>query len=193
MPSTETSEDTWRAAEVEVIHDAMLKTNGGPIDTAALAQYFGLNEPDKDELENDEEAKKLSKDMKEQRTLVKKMMLARASLAGAIADKDNATALTFDEAVKELKQWVSADKLDDDKEKVKLAITLAKHARICQSKKATAMSILLKAKKDLSGKELKEVDEELIKVYGLFEGMEYLIENSKESIQSRFPALKRGV
>jgi len=193
VPSTETSEDTWRAAEVEVIHDAMLKTNGGPIDTAALAQYFGLNEPDKDELENDEEAKKLSKDMKEQRTLVKKMMLARASLAGAIADKDNATASTFDEAVKELKQWVSADKLDDDKEKVKLAITLAKHARICQSKKATAMSILLKAKKDLSGKELKEVDEELIKVYGLFEGMEYLIENSKESIQSRFPALKRGV
>jgi len=193
VPSTETSEDNWRAREVELIHNAMQKTNDGPIDTTSLAQYFGLNEPDKDELEDDEEAKKLNKDMKEQRKALKKILLERASLAGAIADKDKSTVAGFDEVVRELKQWVSSDKLDDDKEKVKLAITMARHARICQNKKATAISILLKAKKDLSGKGLRQVDEEVQKVYDLFDGMEHLSENSKEGIQSRFPVLKRGV
>merc|ERR1712161_43382 len=107
--------------------------------------------------------------MQEQRKALKKILVERARLAGSIADKDTTKGNEFDEAVMEPKQWVSAG--DDDKEKVKLAIILARHARICQDKKASSISILLKAKKDLSGKELKQVDEELMKVYGLFDGM----------------------
>ncbi|KAL7541337.1 hypothetical protein ACHAXR_010827 [Thalassiosira sp. AJA248-18] len=194
VPSTETGEDKWRAIEVELVYNAAQKKNNGPIDQVSLAQYFGLNEPDKDELEDNEEAKLLNKDMKEQRSALKKILLARAVVAGNIADKDASAVDAFDQAVKEMKKWVSADNLDDDKDKLKLAITLSKHSRLCQKKKATAISILLKAKKDLPVvKGLKQVDEELIKVYDLLDGMKHLSENLKEEIQSRFPVVKRGV
>mmetsp|Transcript_1182 Transcript_1182/g.2304 ORF Transcript_1182/g.2304 Transcript_1182/m.2304 type:complete len:174 (-) Transcript_1182:170-691(-) len=169
------------------------KTNNGPIDSISLAQYFGLNEPDKDELEDDEEAMTLNKDMKEQRIALKKILLARADIAGNIADKDASAVDEFDSAVKELKKWVCIANLDDDKEKVQLSITLAKHSRLCQNKKATAISILLKAKKDLSGKGLRQVDEELLKVFGLCDGMEHLSENLKEGVHGLFPVVKRSV
>eukprot|EP00585_Thalassiosira_rotula_P001363 CAMPEP_0196147344 /NCGR_PEP_ID=MMETSP0910-20130528/25203_1 /TAXON_ID=49265 /ORGANISM="Thalassiosira rotula, Strain GSO102" /LENGTH=1458 /DNA_ID=CAMNT_0041409743 /DNA_START=91 /DNA_END=4467 /DNA_ORIENTATION=- len=193
VPSTELSEEKWRAKEVELVYNAMQNTNDGPINATTLAQYFGLNEPDKDELEADDEAKKLNKEMKEQRKLLRKTLLSRAALAGDIADKDLSAEAGLSEAVTELKKWVSAACLENDKEKVKLAIILARHARICQRKKATAVSILLKAKKDLSGKDLKQVDEELIKVYGLFDGMGHVGDNLKEGILAHFPVLKRGV
>eukprot|EP00579_Thalassiosira_antarctica_P031827 CAMPEP_0201996586 /NCGR_PEP_ID=MMETSP0905-20130828/3752_1 /ASSEMBLY_ACC=CAM_ASM_000554 /TAXON_ID=420261 /ORGANISM="Thalassiosira antarctica, Strain CCMP982" /LENGTH=37 /DNA_ID= /DNA_START= /DNA_END= /DNA_ORIENTATION= len=37
MPSTESNEDMWRAKEVELIYNAMHKTNNGPIDSISLA------------------------------------------------------------------------------------------------------------------------------------------------------------
>ena len=194
VPDTaETSEDEWRAGEVELVYLVMQKTNNGPIDQSSLAQYFGVNEPDKDDLEDDEEAKTLNEEMKEQRDVLRKILLARTVLAGNIADKDASRADGLDKAMKELKQWVSIGSLKDDKEKIQLSIVLAKHSRICQNKKAAAISILLKAKKDLSGNGLKEVDEELVKVFGLFEGMDHLSENLKEGIQCHFPVVKRGV
>ena len=199
MPSDETEEDeaddedVWRLSEVELLYNAMQKANGGPIDVASLAQYFGINSPDEGDLEDDEEAKTLNKEMNEQRDALKKILLERAALAGRVADKNAAGVDTFDQAVKELKKWVSPDNLKDDEEKIKLSVTLAKHGRLCQSKDATAISILLKAKKDLTGKSLKQIDEELLKVYDCCEGMCNLSVNLKEEMDRRFPALKRGV
>ena len=193
VPSTETNEDVWRAKEVELVYNSMQKPNGGPIDVTSLAQYFGVNEPDKDELDDVEDAKTLNKDMKEQRTALKKILLSRTGLPGNIADKDTSAADKFDQAVKEMKKWVDGGNLDDDKDKLQLSIIPSRHARICHEKKATAISILLKAKKDLTGKDLKQVEVEEMKVYGLCDGMEHLIENMKEGIQSRFPTVKRGV
>eukprot|EP00986_Skeletonema_menzelii_P015272 scaffold11389_cov138-Skeletonema_menzelii.AAC.1 len=151
LPDGETdSEDQVRLAEVEKVYNQSLTENGGPIDPLALAQYFGLNEPDKDELDTDDEAKELNEGMKEKRDALRKIILERASLCGVVADKDSAEVSRFDNAVKELKQWSNLESLKDEDEKIKLTITLARHARICQEKKALAMSLLLKAKKDLS-------------------------------------------
>jgi len=193
MPSSETNEDEWRAREVELVHNSMLIANGGPIDTSTLAQYFGLNEPDKDELDDDAEAKALDKEMKEQRDLLKRVLLSRAALAGKIAEESESGVNGFDQAVKEMKKWVKVDNLKEEEDKAKLSIAVAEHARICQNRKAMAISILMKAKKDLSGKYLKEVDEELVKLYGSYEGMSHLSENAKEAIHSRFPKVKRGI
>ena len=79
-PGSGLDEDQVRAAEVEQVYNDAMKSNGGPIDVSALAQYFGLNEPDKDELDADDEAKDLNKEMKEQRDVLKKILLARASV-----------------------------------------------------------------------------------------------------------------
>lgn len=193
MPSTETNEDEWRAKEVELIYDAMKKENGGPVDQMILAQYFGLKEPESDELEEDKETKKRDKEMKEQRTALKKTLLARAVISGKIADKEGLAKDKFDEVVKDLKKWVIVDDLDDDKQKLEFLVTMAKHARICQDKKATALSILLKAKKDHSGKDVRQVIEELVKVYELYDGMDHLIANLNEEIHCRFPVAKHGV
>jgi len=190
---TNEDEDKWRLKEVQLVIDSMQKTNTGPIDLIALAQYFGVNEPDKDELEDDEEAKTLDKEMKEQRKAYRKALLARADIGGKIADKDSSSVDEFDLAVKELKKWVSVANLDDDKEKIKHSITLAKHARICQNKHVTTISILLKAKKDLSGKGLEQVNDELMKAYGTLDGAQHLRECLNEEIQNRFPVVKRSV
>ena len=183
-------EHAYRAKRVEAVYNLILKQNGGPIDVAALAQYFGMNVSD--DMDDDEDAKKLNKDMKEQRDLLRKVLLERASLLGAVADKGD-DAASFDAAVVDMKKWVTKDSLKDDKEKVKLVLALARHLRICKDKKASAIAVLLKAKKDCSGKEQKEIDEELLKVYGQCEGMEHMSSNLKDSIYARFPVMKRGV
>ena len=189
-PETEKDNETsWRAKAVDAVYADGKKA----IDTAALAQYFGTNEPDKDELDEDKEAKELNKEMKEQRDFLRKVLLARASLAGTLADEDSSLADQFAEAVKELKTWVKADVVKDDKDKVKLTLLNARHSRICKGKVASAIAALVKAKKDFTGKELKQVNEELIKVYGLCEGMEHLALNGKENMYAQYPSFKRSI
>jgi len=188
------NEDQVRLAEVEKVYNQSLKENGGPIDPLALAQYFGLNEPDKDELDADDEAKELNKDMKEKRDALKKILLERASLCGIVADKDSAEVSQFEKAVKDLKQWSSVESLKDDDEKIKLAITLARYARICQEKMSLAISLLLKAKKDLSsGKNLKLLDDELLSLFDVVDGMSHVKENLNEGLYCRHPVFKRNV
>lgn len=187
-------EDKVRASEVEQVYNHAMKSNGGPIDVSALAQYFGLNEPDKDELDADDEAKDLNKEMKEQRDVLKKILLARASLYGSLATKDSSEVSRFGETVKELKQWVKLDNLKDDDEKITFTITLVRHASICQDKKALAISLLLKAKKDISsGKKLKKLDEELLVLFDSVDGMSHVKENLQEGIYYRYPVFKRNV
>ena len=187
-------EDQAKLARVEGVYNQSLKENSGPIDPLALAQYFGMNEPDKEELDADEEAKELNREMKEKRDILRKILFERASLSGVVAGKDSSKVSEFEQAVKEFKQWGSQESLKDDDEKIKLAITLARHARICQEKNALAISLLLKAKKDLSsGKNLKHLDDELLLLFDSIDGMSHLTENLKEGLYYRYPVFKRNV
>jgi hypothetical protein len=193
LPPSQANENKWRAQEVEKVLDAMQKANGGPIDDAVLAQYFGLNMPDEDELKENKEMKKLKKNMEEQRKALRAALFARASVCGDIAVDDTSSVDTFDESVKELKKWVGEPSdLADDNGKVKLAITLARHAMLCQDKKATAISFLLKARKEHPDG-YKEFTSELTRAYASVEGMDHLIHNSNDQIYSRFPVADQGV
>eukprot|EP00985_Skeletonema_marinoi_P028303 scaffold24486_cov136-Skeletonema_marinoi.AAC.1 len=60
---------------------------GGQFDTNSYA-----------ELDADDEAKELNKDMKEKRDALKKILLERASLCGIVADKDYAEVSQFEKA-----------------------------------------------------------------------------------------------
>ena len=76
-----------------------LMAGGGQFDTNS---YAGKNNPTqlsfssedynqiRQELDADDEAKELNKDMKEKRDALKKILLERASLCGIVADKDYA-------------------------------------------------------------------------------------------------------
>jgi len=133
--------------------------------------------------------------MKEQRSALKKILLSRALISSKVVEKDDTSSSAvsdeLDRAVKEMKRWVAkADHLDDDEDKSQLSIILARHA-ISQDKKSTALSILLKARKDLDGKELKQIDEEVVKLYVLFGDMDHLVQNMKESIEARYPTKPR--
>mmetsp|Transcript_21421 Transcript_21421/g.48358 ORF Transcript_21421/g.48358 Transcript_21421/m.48358 type:complete len:1362 (-) Transcript_21421:42-4127(-) len=189
-PETEKDDETsWRARAVGAVYADGKKA----IDTASLAQYFGTNAPDKDELDEDKDAKDRDKEMKEQRDFLRKVLLSHAFLAGILADEDSSFSDQFAEAVKELKTWVKADVVKDDKDKVKLTLVNARHARICKGKVASAIAALIKAKKEFNGKELKQINEELIKVYGLGEGMEHLVLNGKDTMYAQYPSFKRSI
>jgi tripeptidyl-peptidase-2 len=188
-------EEQYRVEQIEKLYNASQKINGGPIDPLSIAQYFGLNELDKDELDASEEAKQLSKEMKEQRDLLNKMLLARASSYGIIAKSSGSTDLTlFDQSVKELKRWVKPESLKEDDDKVKLSVVLSRHALLCQEKVALALSLLLKYKKDItSGKSLRLLDDELLSLFDSVEYSHHLKENIQESLYHRYPILKRNV
>ena len=187
LPSNETNEQEWRAKEVEQVYNSLKIDNDGPVDEAALAQYFGLNQPDKDELEEDKEAKKLKKDMDDHKKILQKTLFARASILGEIASGGEGVD-EFDKSVKEMKKWVVAKDLEDS-DKIQLQILLARHANICLDKKATALSLLLKARKDLPEDGYKDITNEIMKIYESFEDMNHLFENANEDIQDRFPVL----
>ncbi len=192
LPSTESNEDEWRAKEIEEVYEAM---KDAPIDEIVLAQYYGINELDDEELNDDKDAKQLKKDMKEQRNFLQTILFSRAATFGKIAEaegkeKEAGTGVeAFDVAVKEMKKWVNVKDFDEESDKVLFWITLARHAKLCQLKKATALSILLKARKDLSDKAYKEITKEIIKIYESFEGMNHLVENANEEIFNRFPVI----
>jgi tripeptidyl-peptidase-2 len=187
LPSDETNEQEWRAKELEQVYNSLKIDNDGPVDEAALAQYFGLNQPDKDELEEDKEAKKLKEDMEDQKKILQKTLFARASILGEIAS-GGAGVDDFDKSVKEMKKWVGAKDLEAD-DKIQLQILLARHANICLDKKATALSILLKARKDLPEDGYKDITNEIMKIYESFEDMNHLFENANDDIHDRFPVL----
>lgn len=202
----------YRSNQVEKVYESMKSSTA--IDEGTLAQYFGLNQPSEDEMKEDEQAKKEKKDMEEQRKLLRNTLFARASLRGEVAimtHTTNSTSSTnsttnstiimdaFDEAVKDMKRWVKegGKDLDDEEDnKTHLPIVLARHARLCQNKKAMAISILLKARKDYTkGSSYKVITNELVKVYeSMMEGntttMDHLVENAKDDIHTRFPVVK---
>jgi hypothetical protein len=172
-----------------------LKSSDGPIDPTLLAQYFGLNEPDKDELDADDEAKELKQNMTEQHDFLKKMLLSRASIRGSLAanNTDPSDLSLFDKAVKDMKQWVKLENLKDDDEKINFTVTLSRHARLFQERQALALSLILKAKKDLTaGKNLRQLDDELLAILGSLEAS-HLQGNIQDSLHCRYPVIKRNV
>ncbi|KAL3940812.1 MAG: hypothetical protein SGARI_000835 [Bacillariaceae sp.] len=192
MPDSEKNEDEFRFKKVEMVYTSMQKENGGPIDQTVLAQYFGMKQPGGDELEEDADAKKLNNEMKEQKDALMKILLAKAVIAGKLAEKSSSKISEFEKAVKELKKWVALDDLKDQKQKIKFSITLAKYERICEKKTASAIATLMKSKKDLVGADVKQVTDELLQVFESCEGMDHLVTNLQEEIQTRFPVAKRS-
>ena len=190
-PSSVSDEHVWRSGELEQVYfNYTKKANGGPIDDATLAQYFGMNQPDEDELKDNKEAKKLKKDMTEQRKFLRKILFERSKIQGELAagDESSINIESFDNSVKEMKKWVGgASDIDGEDEKTEFSIILSRHARLCQNKKVTSISILLKATKDCSDKSYKELSNELLNVYESFGNMKHLIANSKDDLYNRFP------
>lgn len=100
----------------------------------------------------------------------------------------------FDDSVKVLKKWISGPgDLSEDKEKVNLDIILARHARFCQDKKGSAISILFKARKKYQNGLYKEITNELIGIYESMEGFDHLVENLKNSLLESFPVSKQKI
>jgi tripeptidyl-peptidase-2 len=195
LPDNLTSEDKYRSEEIEKVYNMSLKSSDGPIDPTLLAQYFGLNEPDKDELDADDEAKELKQNMTEQHDFLKKMLLSRASIRGSLAanNTDPSDLSLFDKAVKDMKQWVKLENLKDDDEKINFTVTLSRHARLFQERQALALSLILKAKKDLTaGKNLRQLDDELLAILGSLEAS-HLQGNIQDSLHCRYPVIKRNV
>jgi len=190
----EKNENQRRAQEIGKVKDAMMKANGGPIDEAILAQYFGVNVPNDDDIKNDEEAKKLKKEMNEQKKALKNVLLAMSVVYGKLAEIDESKIQEFDSSVKELKKWVSGiSDLNDDDDKLSLSIVFAQYARLCQKKTASALSNLIEARKKLKEGSYKDVTMEFIRIYESMEGAEHLVENEKNNIFDRFPVVKQGI
>jgi len=191
--NTTDEESKWRAEEVGKAKALMMATGGGPIDETVLAQYFGCNPPSEEELKDDKEAKELKKSMDEQRKLLRAALGAYSHALGKLADEDASKVDDFDAAVKDMKKWVGGPaNLADDDDKVKLAITLSRHARLCLDKKATAISMLLKARKENQKTgSYKDITNELIGVYKSLDGMDHMIDNAECDIFNRFPVAKQ--
>lgn len=206
------SETKWRALQVSNATDAMKSSNGGPIDEAAIAQYYGCNNPPPDEDDDDdekkEEAEKTKKEMEERRKAWRLALLAKA---GAWSDHvmstkksddsvDQSTATTggeeedkssFDSAVQEMKKWVSAaGDFSTDKEKVRHAVVMARHSIKCQGKPVSALSSLRKARKDLPAEFYKELTEEIVGILEGLDGVEYWRQLIAEDTAERFPKVK---
>ena len=195
IPDNITQEENYRLDEVDKVYNESQKVNGGPIDSTFLAQYFGLNSPDKDDLDADDKAKELHTEMCEQRDFMRKIVLSKAFIQSSIATNLSSRNLhSFDESIKELKQWVKLEDLKDDEDKIKFTITMARHANFFQKRKALALSVLLKSKKDTNycGKSMKLLDEELM---ALFDSAvdNHLRENIQETLYNCYPVLKRTV
>ena len=203
-PDDITNEKRWRATAVAAAVDAMSVAMGGPIDEAALAQYYGCNNPppddDADE-EAKEEAEKIKKEMDERRKAWRSALLTKAytwsdtvvNITGdeEASEEDKAA---MDAAVKELKKWVnSAGDLSDNKEKVRHAILLSRHTLICQGKRVGSLASLRKARKDLPPASYKELTEEILKVMEGVDGMEYWLHQIKEDNDGRFPTVKQQI
>jgi len=194
VPEDETDGEKWSAAEIEKVRSAMMAENGGPVDAAVLAQYFGLN-VDEEELKLDKDKKKLKKDMEEQRTALRAVLLAAADALGGRVNKadDTDAVAAFDASVGELKKWVGSGKdLAEDDDRAILAILTARHVRICRGRTAKAVEVLLAARKELGDGKHKVLTEELVTVYEKMDGLGHVVENERNDMFARFPVAKQG-
>jgi hypothetical protein len=141
-PSTGQAAEAMAAWRARVVGTAAGRIQSA-VDSAALAQYYGVAHDEADAAEGQAEAKELSKQMADKRKALRSALLARAATlappGGAAAALANRTAASnetpggaesgaapFAAAVREMKQWVDGpDALSTDDEKDTLALTLA--------------------------------------------------------------------
>jgi len=209
------NEYRWRVSSVAAAVNAMQSSFGGPIDEAAMAQYFGCNRPEPDEDDADDtvktEAKKIKKEMDDRRKAWRRALLSKAFLwsdaalfsrvkTSSIATSEE-TGLSeedkraFNTAVKDLKKWVSVpDDLSTEKEKCQLALVLARHLLVCQDKPIGALASLRKSRKELPAESssYKDLLDEMVKIMSEeLEGMQYWVERIEEDVAERFPKVKQ--
>jgi tripeptidyl-peptidase II len=201
VPDGESNEKKWRAIEVSKAVDAMLSTNGGPIDEGAIAQYYGCNNPpseDDDEEEKKEEVDKTKKEMDERRKAWRSALLAKA---GAWSDATTwrrgddqpkeEDMKAFDDAVKGLKKWVGgAGDLSTDKEKARYAMVLSRNLR-CHSKHVGGLAVVRKACKDLPQEFYRELTDEIVAILEGMDEMDHILTQIHEDLSERYPKQKQ--
>ncbi|VEU36565.1 unnamed protein product [Pseudo-nitzschia multistriata] len=180
----EDSKEAARVSEIQKVRDLLSVSNGGPIDEAALAQYFGVALPTEEDLQDDKEASKLKKKMQEQKKLLQATLLALSDASASLAISDTSQSDLFDSSVKELKKWPS---FSDAKDKHTYAMTISRHLRLCKGEKGSAIKTLMDARKDATPENYKELTEELLGIYDSLEGTEHVIEDTKNTLYKRFP------
>jgi len=186
----EDSKEAARVNEIKKIRDLLSVSNGGPIDESALAQYYGVALPTEEDLQDDKDAAKLKKKMDEQKKLLKATLLALSDAAAALALSDSSQTDALDSSVKELKKWApfSDPKDKDQKDKLTYAMTLSRHLRLCKGEKGSAIKTLMDARKDAKSSEhYKKLTEELLVIYESLEGTEHVVEDTKNTLYTRFP------
>lgn len=179
------SKEAARLNEIQKVRSLLSTSNGGPIDDSALAQYYGVSLPTKDDLEGDEEATKLKKTMAEKKKLLQATLLALSDAAAALCLSDLSQSNILDTSVRELKKW---SKFSDAKDKFTYAITLSRHQRLCKSEKGRAIKTLMDAQKDATACEhYKTLTEEMLAILESLQGTKHIIADTKNTLHKRFP------
>ena len=166
--------------------DAML-TPDGPIDTAKLAQFFGVAA--EDGADASKEAKEAKKEMDSQRKALRTALYAKAfALApekmefGKEEEGKEKKDSPFVEAVKAMKQWVTkADDLDEG-EKDGYACLIAKY-ELSQGRTAGALSTLHARLKAAPSKKLAGEVADMYKALG----WEHWASNAAEKLERDYP------
>ena len=125
--------------------DALLISNGGPIDPAVLAQFWGVAIDDEDK---SKVAKERKKEMEAQRKALRLGLFAKAAAlapeavaADAQEEEMDTPRSPFVSSVREMKQWVTKPEDLEEGEREGLAILLAKY-ELAHGRKAGALAVL---------------------------------------------------
>ena len=202
---------SWRASQVGAAADEMLSPDG-PIDTAALAQYWGVAH-DEDETAGESKAakaaKKLKKEMEDQRKALRLALFAKAAAlapSGASTDgvmpleavtatlasaADPPEPVPFTEAVSAMKQWVTKPEDVEEEERDGLALTLAQ-CDLMLNRPSSALAQMrkrMKAQPASSAARAKDVALQCVIVYRAL-GWEHWASNAEEVLADRYPVTK---
>jgi hypothetical protein len=188
--------NSWRSEKVVAAAERFIAP-AGPIDTNAVAQYFGCNRELPDDATKAEKDHK--KDMEDQRAALRLSLLAKAYALSALVPFDNGSSCPegkavddFCAAVLEMKRWVSSESaVKDDADKDAFALTLARY-EVCRAKPGAALALLRKrmGKHHAESARAKDVAKECIGMYRRV-GVECWAVNLEEALYNLFPVGKR--
>ena len=181
-----------RLKELQNIRKMLSASNGGPIDESALAEYFGVAPPSDEDLQEDQEAANLKKQMEDQKTLLQSCLLAiTSSLSNLVVSSEtSSTSKEFDVAVKELKKWApDSTAFPEPKDKLLYVLIISRHMRICKDLNGAAISILMEACKEISNlpESYKEISNELLVIYDALDCTDHVTDYTKNTVYKRFP------
>jgi len=185
----ETEQAPERAVQISEAAEALLAP-GGPIDTAALAQYWGVASVDADASAADKEAKK---EMEAKRKALRIALFAKANALAppklAVAESAPATDATpspFVAAVREMRKWVTKPEDLDEAERDAYASTLAKY-ELAHCRSAAALAVLQARHK---AKPSRALASDCIEMYSLLD-WEHWASQATERMERDYPRAKR--